>query len=274
MRCGTYVNQLVEQSIELRFVEKSPDDMWTVDLLFRRVKGRMQGQMISPIEIDSDDPKPSYPGLFDAKIRQLVLRAGNKVRLQVAANGWVQGVKGYEEIYADSDIGEQLAKDGDLLTNESFRDDAQIFFAHLPDKLVSEGDHWKSSYPMSVFLKQIDLKPRYELEEIEQERATFTFLGIFDAEGVEGAEASREIDPKASATEAAALLVGQSKITSASLQGQAIVSRPDGLLMRGTVERIIGAEVPNPFGGKAIPSVVIQRTEVRRLADKLDTTEK
>jgi hypothetical protein len=229
---------------------------------------RLWGKLSSPLqnaEFDSRDPQESYPGLFDPKVRQLVMLGGKTLGLLLTQDGRVESVSGYAEIYAGTPLGEALKKDGELLTNESYREEVQLLFAPLPAIALDEGAKWKSSYAFSVFHRDFLLEPACVLRERTASSVRWSFEAL--AEGEKGAvpvaipagATDEEVSP------AAGLLSG-TKIRSASLQGQATVSLLDGLLELQTAKRVVGADVPNPVGTEPIPSVVTHRIEVRRIA--------
>lgn len=249
----------LHQVIELVAKGQNDEGLHQVDLEFHHVRGSIEGPMVGSVQFDSEKEWIPTSELFDSKTRQLVMRAGKTVHLLVHPDGTVKSVSGYEEIYEGTDLGEKLAKDGDLLTNESFRDDAQVYFARMPAKKVEEGSRWKAPYRMSVFLQEMDLQPSWELDELTKNKATATFLGKYSLE--EGGPEPKPIE----AGQDMALLVKRSSIKSASLQGRYVMDRKTGLLIEASVERVVGAETPNPFGGKGIPSVVLQKTSIKKI---------
>ena len=86
-----------------------------------------------------------------------------------------------------------------------------------------------------------------------------------------GLEASAD-DEASEPKEGAGLgsLIKNSKVTSASVQGEVVISRADGMLFSRTSQRSVAAEIPNPFGKVKIPNVITQETENQQLPSRLD----
>ena len=254
----------IREEITLELLEAPAEAPLLVELRFGRVRGKIQAPIVGKIEFDSAEPKDSHPQIFEAKVREFLMRSGKAVQLQVTSRGRVLDVDGFEEIYAGTNVGDVLAKEGTVLTNESFVQDAQLYFPPLPAEAPAELLHWQSDSPMTVFEHTIDLAPRFEIEELAKTKATITFLGRHKPEEeVKAAEAS---DKREDAGEA--LLAGRTRITSASLQGSYVVARADGLPQTAEITRIVAVDVPNPFGGDPLPTYTKQSTVVKRLAVK------
>jgi hypothetical protein len=256
----------IELNQEIELVAREIPDQGPLRLHLKMVHvwGKLKSD-IQNAEFDSLDPQESYPGPLGAKVQQLVVLGGKTLQVVLQRDGRVESLSGYAEIYSGTPLAELLKKDGELLTNESYREEVQLLFATLPEKSLEEGAVWTTAYGFSVFQRDFRLEPRCELRELNKASAQWAFFAL--SEGEQGvvpvvvpAGASKEVAPTP-----AGLLAG-TKIRSASLQGVSTVSLADGLLEHQTAERIVGAEIPNPLGkAEPIPSVVTQKIELRRL---------
>ncbi len=246
----------LELELELHHAGSSPHRF---ELTFGHLRGAIEAPFGGTVDFDSQDGKTEYPGMFGAKVLQLKMLAGKTIVASVSPHGQVERVQGYAEIYAGTPIEQELKRGGELLTNESFLNDVQFLFARLPEQPVRKGERWVLSYPFTVFEDEITFLPRYSLQESVADTARWSFLTVVD-----------EADPGASGepldAQAKRGYVTEADVRNASLQGECVVSRNDGLALRQTAEVVLDLKMPNPLSGDPIPGVVIQRVEVRRLA--------
>ena len=250
----------VEMEMKVSFREEA-QGLYQFDVLFERVGGTIDSPLGGKTEFYSEDGKSEYPGLFNPKVLQLKTLTGKTIQAFVSATGAVDRVEGYAEIFAGTEIEQELKRGGELLTNESFRDDVQMLFVLLPAGAVRKSEGWETPFPMNLFENEITFHPRHELVEATETLARWTFLAA--GENPDAAEEEKK------AAEAGAqkprAFVTSADVRNASLNGEAVVSRKDGLPLRQAFELVLEIQLPSPVSEGLIPTVLNQRVETRRL---------
>lgn len=242
----------LEWDVELRFREELADGRLGFDLRFERSGGVISSSLGGRTEFDSGDGKEDYPGLFNSKVKQLKMLAGRTLAVTLTPRGRVEEIRGYADIYRGSPLEEELRRGGELLTDESFRDDIQALFAFLPEPSEANPSRWETTYPYTVFEDVVHFQPRFQMVESGPEMARWTFLtALGDDEPGEPVSASNG-------------LASGADVKSASLRGESVVALRDGLPQRHTLEVTLEIGVKDPFGGPNVPGVVKQHVEVRR----------
>jgi len=244
----------LEWDLELRFREPRADGRLGLDVRFEHTGGVITSSLGGRTEFDSEDGKDDYPGLFNAKIKQLKMLAGRTLTVALTPLGRVEEIRGYADIYRGTPLEEELRRGGELLTDESFRDDIQSLFALLPEPSESSPSRWEAAYPVTVFEDVVTFQPRFQLVESGTEMARWSF--VTTTEDGDAAQAVGDSAPRG--------FVSGADVKSASLRGESVVALRDGLPLRHTIEMTLEIGMKNPFGGPNLPGVVKQHVEVRR----------
>ena len=245
----------VEWELELEHVGKTESGSLEFDVHIVHTCGEIQAPLGGSIPFDSDEEEGVNPGLtnLDPLVQQMRMLAGHTVKVFVTPTGRVESVRGYAAIFEGKPIEKVLKAIGDPLTDEGFLPEMQALFAHLPEADDVEASSWVTSYPYRVFSDPIDFSPRIQVVESNADTLRLRF----------GTVARDDTGDQEVGTSPAAF-TSKADVRSASLRGESVVSREDGLVLRNALEFVVEVGMPNPATGGSLPTVVKQRIEVRR----------